>query len=342
MGKNYYKELTAIEKTADWAKSQSVEGLTDFINSYLESPSIYIASGGSFSACAFAEALSLRCGQMAKAVTPYTYIHSGLTKIPSKVLLISASGKNKDINRAFCEALESEKQMIAGLSVGRGSILSQQFEQTGNKTFFGYPIPTRHDGFLATNSLVAFYIFLYRAFGYNDLDDLQCKADPTFLEKTNTFVEMLKNIETNTFSRFTAFLHKLEGIDSFFILYSPYSQAAALDLESKFSEAAIGNTQLADFRNFAHGRHNWFTQRPGQTGIICLVTPQDKDMAYLTLSFLPEHIPVLILESIHESPLAMIDLLIKGFHLCHEMAMRWGLEIGNPAVPPYGVQLYNL
>lgn len=56
-----------------------------------------------------------------------------------------------------------------------------------------------------------------------------------------------------------AFLHKLEGVDSFFILYSAKSYPVALDIESKFSEGAVGNTQLADYRNFAHGRFNWFT-----------------------------------------------------------------------------------
>src|SRR5207249_1115932 len=56
--------------------------------------------------------------------------------------------------------------------------------------------------------------------------------------------------------------------DTLVILFSPAIQAAALDIESKFSEAALGTTQLADFRNFAHGRHNWLAKRGDSTAVL--------------------------------------------------------------------------
>ena len=45
------------------------------------------------------------------------------------------------------------------------------------------------------------------------------------------------------------------------VLHGPSTRSAAVDLESKFTEAALGNVQLADFRNFAHGRHHWLAKK---------------------------------------------------------------------------------
>ncbi|WP_455586673.1 hypothetical protein [Bacteroides sp.] len=342
MGKNYKRELEDIAKTIEWAKKQSVQRISDFLQEKTYLPILFIASGGSFSACTFAEFLAVRNGQMAKSLTPYLFSESAHADLPAKILLISANGKNNDINRAFERALSHVDIKVGGLVTRVNSVLAKQFEKAGNLNLFEYAIPSKHDGFLATNSLIAFYLLLYRAYGYNDLNRLKSKPDEDFLYQAELFVNQLKRIDTSSFSRYTAFMHKMEGVDSFFILYSAYGQAAAQDLESKFSEGALGNTQLADYRNFAHGRHNWFTQRPGQTAVICFITPQDKEMVELTLSFLPKHIPIIRVESSFKTPLATIDLLIKEYYLCHILAERWGLEIGNPQVPLYGIELYNL
>ena len=40
------------------------------------------------------------------------------------------------------------------------------------------------------------------------------------------------------------------------VLHGPDTRSAAVDLESKFVEAALGDIQTADYRNFAHGRHH--------------------------------------------------------------------------------------
>lgn len=115
----------------------------------------------------------------------------------------------------------------------------------------------------------------------------------------------------------------------------------ALDIESKFSEGAVGNTQLADYRNFAHGRFNWFTQRPGQTGLICLQTPDDVEMSEEILSMVPGHVPALRLRTLHNSQLAAIDLLVKEHYLCSALGQRWGLDLSRPVVPEYGRILHS-
>ena len=51
------------------------------------------------------------------------------------------------------------------------------------------------------------------------------------------------------------------------VLYSSSLRPAAVDIESRFVEAALGKVQATDLRNFGHGRHHWFAKRPDQTGI---------------------------------------------------------------------------
>src|SRR5207244_3270959 len=71
------------------------------------------------------------------------------------------------------------------------------------------------------------------------------------------------------------------------VLYGPETYPAAVDLESKFTEAALGSTQLADYRNFAHGRHHWLAKRGTDTGVLAIVTDGDRELAESTLTLLP-------------------------------------------------------
>ena len=54
------------------------------------------------------------------------------------------------------------------------------------------------------------------------------------------------------------------------VLHGPSTRIGAVDLESKFTEAALGHLQLADYRNFAHGRHNWLAKRGETSSVLFL------------------------------------------------------------------------
>ena len=78
------------------------------------------------------------------------------------------------------------------------------------------------------------------------------------------------------------------GKDIIVVLHGVSSKIGAIDLESKFSEAALGNLQVADYRNFAHGRHNWIYKRGKSSGILAFITPEDNALAKKTLAFNPQ------------------------------------------------------
>src|SRR5258706_14034164 len=71
------------------------------------------------------------------------------------------------------------------------------------------------------------------------------------------------------------------------VLFGGWGLPAAVDIESKFVEAALKNIQLADYRNFAHGRHHWLAKRPNETAVLALITPEEEKLARQTLDLLP-------------------------------------------------------
>ena len=126
------------------------------------------------------------------------------------------------------------------------------------------------------------------------------------------------------------------------VLYGPSTQVAALDVESKFTEAALGSVQTADYRNFAHGRHLWLAKRGETTGILALVTGEDSQLADKTLRLIPPEIPVARVEVPHAGPKAGLAALIAVLHLVGHAGRARGIDPGRPGVPPFGSKIYNL
>ncbi len=336
----FERKIKEFPKIIDWVGKLDVDALAKFVLNADVCNRMFIASGGTYSAAAFAELLSIERGLMSKALTPMIYSGSRYHEIAANTLLLSASGNNMDIRRAYKICHESGRQGLTALVLSEKGGLQEDMRKTDSR-LLSYKQPTGNDGFLSTTTVLAFYLLLYKAYGYSDIDKLQEAIADADMDNINAFVQSLKSVPFDELTDHEVFLHKLEGIDSFFVLYGAKSYPVALDIESKFSEGALGNTQLADFRNFAHGRFNWFTQRPGQTGLICLQHPDDVEMSEELLGMLPMHVPTLRLRTKHASLLGSIDLLIKEHYLCSAIGEKWGLDISRPVVPEYGRILHR-
>ena len=64
------------------------------------------------------------------------------------------------------------------------------------------------------------------------------------------------------------------GKKTLVVLHDDWGKAAAVDAESKMHEAGLANVQLSDYRNFAHGRHNWLDKAPAETCVVAMITPR--------------------------------------------------------------------
>lgn len=322
MGKPFNSELEKLQDTIKWAEKQDVTELRSFFSVNAGTPMICIGSGGSFSAASYAAMLYKQMCGLAVPMTPLAFDTSSDAIIQdSKLLFFSASGRNKDFLIAFQRGLEVGRGDMAGVCLRESSKLDAIIEKC-NPDFkkHTFPIPTVKDGFLATNSLVAFFVLMYRCF---------------FDAKPSKHIGNGIGYALNHSFDFSK-------IDNFIVLYSNLSEPVAVDLESKFSEAALGSVLMADYRNFGHGRHQWFDKKGDNSCIVALINDNDRELAEKTLGKMPEDVHMVRIESGLKTPLATIDLLLKSFQFVSAIGTQRGIDPGRPGVPDYGTELYHL
>ena len=319
MGRPLEAELQHLHGTIHWANKLKLDSLRDIIKRYKD-PVYIVGSGGSFSTCIYAADLLTSQGVFAKAVTPLEFFYANATFRKSNILFISASGSNTDILFAFKKAIESEPVSILSLCMRKNSKLEALSLNYSGCTTLAFNPPVGKDGFLATNSLAAYFVILYRVLVNNNLT-VDVPQLPTNCYRT--------------------FIGKTDGRTSFVILYGSYHHAVAIDLESKFSEAGLAPSTLSDYRHFAHGRHNWFDKQKN-SAVIALTCPADEKLSRKTLGFLPANIPRLILSTKLNSFESTIHLLLKSMNLINQYGKKINIDPGRPGVPSYGSKIYHL
>ncbi|MCK8481840.1 HAD hydrolase family protein [Psychroserpens algicola] len=320
MGKPFESELSKIEETFLWGNALNLTDLSNFINE-INNPIYIVGSGGSLSACHFAAELFEKNGKFAKAITPLELLNLEDTLSHSSVLFISASGRNVDIKNAFKKAIETEPKSIGLICMKEDSPISILAKKHSIAKTFEYLLPSGKDGFLATNSLIAFFIILNNVFNKN--------------VKNSTL------INDDTKKTISSFLKETSTDYTYTLLYNGFGKSVALDIESKCSEAALAPTLLSDYRNFGHGRHHWFAKR-SNSAIIAICNKDDKILCNKTLNLLPNDIPKLILESKFSGSFSAIDLLVKSFFLIQALGKKMDIDPGKPGVPEFGSKLYHL
>jgi len=323
MGKPFNSELEKISDTIKWAKEQDVSLLSRYLFAEnRQTPLVCVGSGGSLSACHYAAMLYKQCnGVLAQAMTPLQLMYSGSEIIRnSKLLFLSASGKNKDILNAIKYGVKYNEIDMMSLTLRKNNPTEEFLEQYPKVLRWCEDIPSEKDGFLATNSLLATFTLLCKAVG-------GMSQDSSF---------KFSDLKTENWNL------KLNTIQNFIVLYGATGESVAWDIESKLTEAALGSALLSDYRNFGHGRHHWFDKCGKNSCIIALVTPIERELAYKTIGCLPKDIPVIYIETELESPAASIDMLLKAFRFVNDLGKARGIDPGKPGVPSYGRTLYNL
>ena len=324
MGKPFNSELKLLRKTVKWADMQDVKCLQEFLYyQNNDSPMICIGSGGSSSACSFAALLYKRHnGVLASTMTPLELMYSGRELIrDSKLLYLSASGKNKDILNAIKYGVKLNEADMMCLSLRKENPTELYLDDYPKVKRWCEEIPSGKDGFLATNSLVATFALLSRAYD----------GEP-----------VTKSIDFKGGYRVSNSSYTLDAIENFIVLYGAAGEPVAKDIESKLSEAALGSALLCDYRNFGHGRHHWFDKRGRDSCIIALVSPVERDLAEKTISCLPNDIPIIYIETELDLPKASIEMLVKSFRFVEDLGKARNIDPGRPGVPTYGRLLYNL
>ena len=197
------------------------------------------------------------------------------------------------------------------------------------------PPPAGKDGFLATNSPLGFTVLLTRAYtdvfgSGSDWEDTVDCLEP-LLPNTSTALEAWESATAPLWARPTTL-----------VLYGPSTRIGAIDIESKFTEAALGHVQLADYRNFAHGRHHWLAKRSETSAVLAFISDADRALAERTLDLLSADVPQARVSFDGGPSAAALASLLVALRVTGWAGISRGIDPGRPGVPKFGRRLYHL
>lgn len=334
MGRPYAREVDEFEYTYSHALDTSIDTLTDFVGMATRTSLYGVGSGGYFTASVIATTMHEEAGFMAKHVTPLEFINSRIARSAS-VLVISAGGNNKDILAAFDKAVITEPANLGVLSASVNNRLTKRAESLSRVFLHQGTIPLKKDGFLATNSLIAMSIWLARAYAAATplRADLPSSLDKLLHPKMST-----QDSKTMLEEKMVVLARK----STIVVIYDVLGKAAAVDLESKLVEAGLNNVQLADYRNFAHGRHNWIRKNSNSTGVIFLTNPCCRSLATKTMRLVPSNIPVVEIGTDSSGSAGMLSLLIQVMYAVKVFGDFRGIDPGRLGVAEFGRKIYSI
>ncbi len=327
MGKPFEKELKSLPSTLDWAFSEPINpALEKIVATIRPFPLFVVGSGGSLSGAHFVARIHEEItGKMARAITPFELTFSQADPSLHAVLILTAGGGNKDVLSIFKEVVNREFAAISLVCAKVGSKIGQKAKNYPNALIYEYPNPSGKDGFLAVNSLISSCILIakaYEAFNFSEV---------SVQELTSPKIDFESSEWDNFLNRKTILA-----------LGGEWAWPGVVDLESKFTEAALGKVLISDLRNFGHGRHNWFDKNGEESALLSLVTPHIDSLAQKIANVLPKQFPRAFLRSSHNGPIAAIDLLMQVFLLVHEVGKRANIDPGRPKVPDFGRKIYHI
>lgn len=327
MGKNYKKELDSLNYIYDSAMKADIDIITGFLSKYRTCPLYGIGSGGSYSVAAAFEFLCIKAGFIAQRLTPLELGQLQYQLNKSAIVLFTAGGSNNDSKNAYRYISELEPEGVLTCCMRLNAPIKKLQRQNVHNYYYEYKMPVAKDGYLAVESSISSIVLMTRSF--------------QSVIKDNYFV-LPEHREWNSHVLDIDIIRTVIERESIFILYGGITMPAAVDLESKFSEASLGNTQLVDFRNFAHGRHYWISDRRKKTSIIALVGKTEKKLADNTLRLLPEDIPILRVDVDDDTVEGLIDALHYSFEIVGGASQIKGFDPGKPHVEAFGKKLYHL
>src|SRR5208282_1316985 len=336
LGKPYFVELEQLEETYAFAMEMDIRSLIKAVSASIFLPLLVVGSGGSLTVARLIVSLHQRFARMiAKPVTPLELFENSQLARKTAIWFMSAGGRNADILAAIRSAIFDEPQRLL-VTCARTSSPLATFSRKYNYTdIFEFDLPSMWDGFLATNSLLAFSVLFVRA--YLDIFDNPRKLPPYFRGLIG-----LESSQDRFLSELRQQCHPLWDRENLVVLYGNQTEAAAYDLESKFTEAALGPVQISDFRNFAHGRHHWLAKRRELSAVIALTTVKDRKLAQKTLSLLPQGIPAVEFHFPGEDFVASIQAIVTMLHIVGLAGEVRAIDPGRPGVPEFGRRIYNL
>jgi hypothetical protein len=306
----YSAELAALTKTYAEAVAADPVQMKSAIAAVGRCPAAYVGSGGTMVLALIAARLHEQCcRQPARAMTSLELLDMPPTR--RAALLFTSSAKHPDAKRVLQEFRRGRFSSAAVITHRRREDIADLAGPEAE--IVELPPVAQPDGFLATGSILQMTVMLLRGF-------LDVQLPP---EIASDFGEV-------------------DVREEILVLSPPSLLSVAADLEVRLVESGLASVQVADFRNFAHGRHTGFNRRRDKTTVIVLSDSGSEELASATTDLLPDDADVRKWHHDGPWPVALLGLLIKSMHLAAVVGDAKGADPARPRVPVYGRSLYRL
>lgn len=302
--------LKEVPSILQLSEQEDVSALSAFFQERPEMPMLFIGSGGERGIfAAFLYGLKYGIG---RAITPYqlpSISDDALRR--SRIFLLSKGGRNEDIEYAADRVAKVNPDNSACLTFNTGpdNLMLNAIKGTSVRVF-AFPHLHFSSGFTSVRTKYFKLGLFYRAFGGSQSIMSKIKID---LSPASCFIFKLNKDGVD--------IPSFKQIHHYLVLFGGYSEPVAADFESVMAETGIASAQVSDYRNYCHGRfifasnHTKNNKEPRQhsdAAMILLITPREKNIAVSVMNkAIPAQMPVVIVETEHNSPLATIDLMIK-------------------------------
>jgi hypothetical protein len=306
----YEQELEALPTTYAAAMAWDVDELREALRRLASGPAVFAASGGMLAVAVLAAQLhEYSALEPGTALTPLGLISRPAISSCGAVLLTS-SGKHPD-------AVEVMRRM--GRPGLRPAVVLTHREASAlpvlEAKVITLPPLLLREGFLAVNSVLSMGAALVRGYLGDALPPVLGAAEAD----------------------------EWPGdVDRLLILYPASLAAVAADIETRVSEVGLAAVQMADYRNFAHGRHTGLARTLDRTTIVALSDVESSSLADATLGVLPARARIVRWRSAARWPISTLELIAVSMHACGELGRRQRISLARPEVPVFGRRLYRL
>lgn len=337
---HFSDSINHFEDVLRWAQDQDTTALRAFLMRDSHLPLIGVSSGGASSPLSYATLLYGTCYGLGRALTPLTFASLSDAAIRnSKVLIMSSSGHGVDPEYTGRRAFTLNPSHSGCITTpSSDNVLIPRAAKTGASAFV-YDWPNYGcTGFVSSLGHIATFGLFYKAF----TGDSDIVSKLSFSKQPSDSFTYRTRVAGGALKPFSAYKH-------FIILYAGYGEPVAVDLETKFHETGAASVQLADYRNFTHGRFIFESVNFDDTCTILIRTPRERKFSQQAIleargmhrdkktgeypDLFPADMPVVLIDTELESPLASIDLLMKSQVFFSSYADQVGFEPFNPANP---------
>lgn len=308
-----------IKNILSQAEYHNTDALRSFLLTDSEKPLIAVGSGGMVGVAQFVSLLYGTMSGLGRAMTPLEMNSlSDETLSRVKVLLLSKGGHNNDIEFAAkrCLAVNPSNTACMCLYGGEKNKLRPLFERAGaSSRDFRFDCNV-HDGFVSEGSPLMYLALFAKALGVLD----EVNIDNIGIRFQSNGGELLCADD-------------FKAVQHLSVLSAGWGSPVAEVFEGKCVESGWTSAQLSDYRNYCHGRFIFTSNHLEDSAVVMLVTPREKALSERIRSFLPENTKLILVETVLDTPVSSLQLLISITLLFAELCRGAGVNPDSPKNP---------